>query len=139
MHRPLCFPVALMLIFSWSCTQKPDLSGTWYFDRFGGPHGEIAESPEIVQANRQDQGLTFTFAKDHKLIKSQEGGPNINNSTATYQVFYNRRQVIIEGDTLQIMLLTSEILELYPKNESRAALFLKRSKDGKTLMSAPNK
>jgi len=60
-----------------------------------------------------------------------------NNSIADYQVSYDLRQVICAGDTLRIMLLTSEILELYPKDESRPALFLKRSKDGKTSMSAP--
>jgi len=129
-----------MLIFSFSSNaQKPDILGKWYFDRFGGPHGEIAESPEIVKANKQNKGLTLTFTKDNKMISSQQNGMKINNSTVNYQVLYDRKQVIIGSDTLQIKLLTSDILELYPKNESRPALFLKRSKDGKNLMSAPKR
>ena len=140
MFNPVHSLIYLMLtIACLTNVQKPDISGTWYFDRFGGPHGEIAESPEIVKANKQNEGRIFTFTKDNKLISRQPGGMEINNSTVDYHVLPERRQVIIGSDTLQIILLTSEILELYPKNESRPALFLKRSKDGKTSMSAPKR
>lgn len=140
MLHSLKLSICLMLVFSYaSNAQKPDISGTWYFDRFGGPHGEIAKSPEIVKANKQNEGLTLTFTKGNKMISSQPGGMKINNSTVNYQVLYDRKQVIIDSDTMRIMLLTSEILELYPKNETRPAIFLKRSKGGKTVMSAPKR
>jgi len=42
---------------------KVDITGTWYFDRFGGPHGEIAESAEIVKANKLNKGLMITLHK----------------------------------------------------------------------------
>lgn len=48
----------------------------------------------------------------------------------------DRKEVIIDDETMKIMLLTSEILDLYPKDENRPAPFLIRSKDGKTSMSA---
>jgi len=60
-----------------------------------------------------------------------------NIAVVKFQVFYDRKEIVIDGETMKIMLLTKEILELYPKNENRSALFLKRSKDGKTSMSAP--
>jgi hypothetical protein len=133
------FLIAIFFCFQ-SCgsqSQKADIKGIWYFDRFGGPHGEISEDSEIVKANKENKGLTMSFTKDNKMISEQPGGMRVNNSVVNYQVFYDRKEVIISGDTLKIMLLTSEILELYPKDESRPALFLKRSKDGKTSMSAP--
>jgi hypothetical protein len=128
---------SLFLIFSLiNHVQQVDITGIWYFDRFGGPHGEIDKSTETVKANKLNKGLMITFTKDGKLISTQPGGAKQNNSKVEYKVSYKLKQVIIGTDTLRIMLLTSEILELYPKNESRPALFLKRSKDGKTLMSA---
>src|SRR5882757_5169108 len=111
MLHSLHLSVFLMLIFSFSSNaQKPDILGKWYFDRFGGPHGEIAESAEIVKANKLNKGLMITFTKNNKMIYSQPGGMRQNNSIADYQVSYDLRQVICAGDTLRIMLLTSEIL-----------------------------
>jgi hypothetical protein len=134
-------PILLGILFcfqtSVSYLQKADMKGVWYFDRFGGPHGEIAESPEIVKANKMNKGMTMTFTNEGKMITKPPGGNTNDNSVVNYEVFYDRKEVIIDGETMKIMLLTSEILELYPKNENRAALFLKRSKDGKTSMSAP--
>jgi hypothetical protein len=134
MHLPICL---LLILSCFADAQNPDISGKWYFDRLGGPHGEIANDPQILKANKQNEGLSLTFAKDNKMISSQQVGTKVNNSTVDYKVSYDRKQVIIGGDTLRIMLLTSDILELYPINERRPALFLKRSKDGKTAMSAP--
>ncbi len=115
-----------------SYSQKADIRGVWYFDRFGGPHGEISERSEIVKANKINEGLTFTFANDNKMISKPPGGNASDSSVVNYQVFYDRKEIVINGETMKIMLLTSEILELYPKDESRPALFLKRSKNGKT-------
>jgi hypothetical protein len=28
--------------------QHVDFTGDWYFDRFGGPHGQVLHTPEIV-------------------------------------------------------------------------------------------
>jgi hypothetical protein len=131
-------PICLLLIFScFAGAQQPGILGVWYFDRLGGPLGEIASDPQILKANKQNEGLSLTFAKDNKMISSQQVGAKLNNSTVDYKVSYDRKQVIIGGDTMRIMLLTSDILELYPVNERRPALFLKRSKEGKTVMSAP--
>jgi hypothetical protein len=124
----------MFIIFCCANAQQNAILGKWYFDRFGGPHGEIAESPDIVKANQQNNGISFTFTKDNKMFRVQPDG---NSMTVNYQVLPDRKQVVIERDTLQIMLLTSDILELYPITETRPALFLKRSKDGKTSMSAP--
>lgn len=125
-----------VLLCSWNI-QQLDVTGVWYFDRFGGPHGEIAESSSIVKANQQNKGTIYNFEKDRTLVRSRPGGTAGDVSTIKYQILYPSKLVIIGGDTLKIMLLTSQILELYPKDETRPALFLKRSKDGKTAMSAP--
>jgi hypothetical protein len=71
------------------------------------------------------------------MITKLPGGNTSDSIVVKYQVFYDRKEVVIDGETMKIMLLTSEILELYPRNESRPALFLKRSKNGKASMSAP--
>jgi hypothetical protein len=138
MLRSLFASAALVFIFSCSVnSQRNSIQGIWYFDRFGGPHGEIAESPEAVKANRQNEGTMFNFTADNKLITSLQGGSINNNNTQNYQVLSDRRQIIIGGDTMQIMLLTPDILELYPITETKPAVFFKRTKDGKTSISAP--
>ncbi|HEV3223994.1 hypothetical protein [Pedobacter sp.] len=133
------FLIGIIFCFqsSISYSQQADIRGVWYFDRFGGPHGEISKDSEIVKANKINKGLIITFKDDNKMISKPPGGNANNNSVVNYQVFYDCKEVIIDGETIKIMLLTSEILELYPKDESKPALFLKRSKDGKTSMSAP--
>jgi hypothetical protein len=136
MLRSLRLSIFLTLAISCSARQISIL-GVWYFDRFGGPHGEIAESEDIVKTNQHDKGMMFTFTKDNKLIVTLPDGASNPNGTQDYRVLQNPRLIVIAGDTMQIMLLTSDILELYPKNESKAALFLKRSKEGKTSLSAP--
>jgi hypothetical protein len=66
---------AVFLILICSCTgHRVDLTGLWYFDRFGGPHGEISESPEIAEANKLNKGLTITFSNDNKMTSTQGGG-----------------------------------------------------------------
>ena len=61
----------------------------------------------------------------------------VRDTTIDYKLLDDRREVVIGADTMQIMLLTSQILELYPNDQRQGALFLKRNKDGKTAMSAP--
>jgi hypothetical protein len=136
MLRSLLLSILLILVISCSVRQNSIL-GTWYFDRFGGPHGEIAESKDIVNANQQDKGMMFTFATNNKFIVNRPDGGSSPNGTQDYQVLQNSRLIVIGIDTMRIMLLTSDILELCPTSGPRAALFLKRSKDGKTSMSAP--
>jgi hypothetical protein len=57
--------------------------------------------------------------------------------TSSFRLLAGGHEILLERDTMRIMLLTSEILELYPVSEQKPAMFLKRSKDGKTAMSAP--
>jgi hypothetical protein len=140
MDMPNLLQRSLMLLLVFPClynVQQTGITGVWYFDRFGGPHGEVSESAETVKGNQVNKGLVFTFRNDGKLVTSKPGKPDQGSATVNYQVFYQRNEIVIGRDTMRIMLLTKEILELYPKNESRPALFLKRSKDGKTAMSAP--
>jgi hypothetical protein len=122
----------LLVIFS--CTgygQKPEIYGKWYFDRFGGPHGEIANDGEIGKANRQNEGMTLTFTKDNKAILQQKSGAPM---TAPFQLLANRKEIVLRGDTMRIMLLNPSILELYPISDDKPAMFLKRNKDGKTAI-----
>jgi hypothetical protein len=126
--------VGLLLIsYCQSYGQKAEIYGKWYFDRFGGPHGEIGKSAEIVKANKQNEGLSLTFTNDSKVTIQQKSGATM---TAPFQFLASRKEVVLQGDTMRIMLLTSDILELYPISEQKPAMFLKRSKDGKTAMSA---
>jgi len=113
--------------------QKAEIYGRWYFDRFGGPHGEISKDPEIAKANKQNEGLSFTFVTNNKAILKQSNGATM---TMPFQFLASRKEIVLQGDTMRIMLLTSDILELYPISEEKPAMFLKRSKDGKTAMSA---
>jgi hypothetical protein len=113
--------------------QKAQIYGKWYFDRFGGPHGEIAKDAEIAKANKQNEGLSFTFATDYKAIIQQKSGATM---TVPFQLLASRKEIVLQDDTMRIMLLTSDILELYPVSEEKPAMFLKRSKEGKTAMSA---
>jgi hypothetical protein len=56
---------------------------------------------------------------------------------SSFQYLASRQEIVLHGDTMKIMLLTLDILELYPISGTKPALFLKRNKDGKTSMSAP--
>ena len=134
MLRRFHLAVCLILI---SCGpsygQKAEIYGKWYFDRFGGPHGEIAKDAKIAKANKQNEGLSFTFATDYKAILQQKNGATMN---VPFQLLASRKEIVLQGDTMRIMLLTSDMLELYPISEEKPAMFLKRSKVGQTAMSA---
>jgi len=82
------FLIGIIFCFqsSLSYSQTANISGIWYFDRFGGPHGEISESPEIVKANKVNKGLTITFGNDNKMISKLPGGNSNNSSVVSYQV-----------------------------------------------------
>ena len=130
------FRLAVCLLLISYCPgygQKAEIYGKWYFDRFGGPHGEIVKDGEIAKANKQNEGFSFTFTNDNKAILQQKNGATM---TAPFQLLASRKEIVLQGDTMRIMLLTSDILELYPISEEKPAMFLKRSKDGKTAMSA---
>jgi hypothetical protein len=132
---PRWFRVEICLLLALSFPgygQKADIFGKWYFDRFGGPHGEIVKDGEIAKANKQNEGFSFTFTRENKAILQQKNGATM---TAQFQFIADRNEVILNGDTMRIMLQTSNILELYPISETKPAMFLKRSKDGKTAMS----
>jgi hypothetical protein len=133
MFRCLQLAVGLLLSSHYpSYGQKADIYGNWYFDRFGGPHGEIVKDGEIAKANKQNEGVSFTFTNDNKAILQQRNGATM---TASFQILAGRKEIVLHCDTMRIMLLTSDILELYPISEEKPAMFLKRSKDGKTAMS----
>jgi len=134
MLRSFHLAVFLLLI---SCGpgygQTAGVYGKWYFDRFGGPHGEISRDAEIAKANKQNEGLSLTIVNDNKAIFQQKNGATMS---VPFQLLASQKEIVLQGDTLRIMLLTSDILELYPISEEKPAMFLKRSKDGKTAMSA---
>ena len=135
MARSIRLTLCLLVIFSCSgYSQKAEIYGKWYFDRFGGPHGEIANDGEIGKANKLNKGMMLTFTKDNKAIMQQKNAPAM---TASFQLLTNRNEIVLRGDTMRIMLLTSSILELYPISDNKPAMFLKRSKDEKTALSAP--
>lgn len=129
-HLAVCL---ILLSCGPSYGQKAEIYGKWYFDRFGGPHGEIVKDGEIAKANKQNEGFSFTFTNDNKAIIQQKDGATMK---ASFELLAKRKEVVLQGDTMRIMLLTSDILELYPISEEKPAMFLKRSKDGKTAMSA---
>ena len=121
------------------CAQQPDpqpratpqpvtVMGDWYFDRVGGPHGEVSHSKDIVKANADEAGYMFTLTKDGKFTTTQ---PNGTQNTSDYQYIVKRHEIILGKDTMKIKLLTSKILELYPTNGKQPSLFLRRNKDGK--------
>jgi len=134
MSKWTCLVICALLIFS--CPgygQKAEIYGKWYFDRFGGPHGEISKDAEAVKANKQNEGLSLTFTKDNKVIMQRKTGDAM---TVPFKLLADKKEITLGRDTMRIMLLTSAILELYLVSEDRPAMFLKRSKDGKTAMSA---
>ncbi|HEV2481542.1 MAG TPA: hypothetical protein VGS79_17850 [Puia sp.] len=114
--------------------QRAEYTGDWYFDRFGGPHGEVSHAPDIEKANKQEAGYKFTFTNNGKFRTVQPDG---TTNTTDYGYLVRRREIIIGKDTLKIMLLTAKIMELYPVSGKQPALFLRRNKDEKTAMSAP--
>ncbi|MES1222379.1 MAG: hypothetical protein ABUT20_43195 [Bacteroidota bacterium] len=134
MYRWFHLIVGLILISCGTANgQKAEIYGKWYFDRFGGPHGEISKDAEITKANKQNEGMSFTFRTDDKAVIQQKNGASM---TAPFQLLAGRKEIVLQRDTMRIMLLTSDILELYPISEEKPAMFLKRSKEGKTAMSA---
>ena len=134
MSRSLALAAILILIFSHTAyNQQNGIYGKWYFDRFGGPHGEIVKDGEIAKANKRNEGFSFDFTKENTMIVTQSSGKTMK---VPYKLFPDRKEVIIQGDTMRIMLLTADILELYPTSDTKPALFLKRTKNGKTSMSA---
>jgi len=121
------FSSALFAAFAFlSSLQQPDFTGDWYFDRFGGPHGEVAKGDSIDKATKKWTGYKFTFTRDGKCKTTEVDG---TRDTKFYQYIPEQRLVILEGDTMKIMLLTSRSLELYPTNGRQPALFLRRSKE----------
>ena len=135
MSKQFEIAICCLLIFSCAaCGQKAEIYGKWYFDRFGGPHGEVVKDGEIAKANQLNKGISFTFTKDGKAVLEQADGAKMNS---TFQYLAGHEEIVLHGDTMRIMLLTSDILELYPTSYTKPAMFLKRNKDGKTSMSAP--
>lgn len=133
---PKKFVLAVFSLLFLSCPgygQKAEIYGKWYFDRFGGPHGEVVKDGAIAEANKQNEGLSITFTKDDQAILDHGDGAKMNGS---FHYLANQGKIVLQGDTLQIMLLTTDILELYPISETKPAMFLKRNKNGKTSMSA---
>jgi hypothetical protein len=117
--------ICCLLILSCSaCGQKAEIYGKWYFDRFGGPHSEVVEDGEIARANKLNKGLSFTFTKDDGAIYEQADGAKMN---APFHILPGRKGIVLHGDTLKIMLLTPDILELFPVSGTKPAMFLKRS------------
>jgi hypothetical protein len=48
------FELAICYLLVLSCTacgQKAEIYGKWFFDRFGGPDGEVVKNGEIAKAN----------------------------------------------------------------------------------------
>jgi hypothetical protein len=129
-HGSLAFFMALLFYPQ----QQAEFTGDWYFDRFGGPHGEVAHSEDIDKANKQQAGSKFTFTNDGKFRTIQQDG---TRNTMDYGYLASRREIILGKDTLKIMLLTAKIMELYPVSGKQPTLFLKRSKNVRTAMSAP--
>jgi hypothetical protein len=125
---------SLLVLSCAACGQKAEIYGKWYFDRFGGPHGEVVKEGEIAKANNLNKGITFTFTNEDKAVIEHVEGGKMNSS---FQYLASHQEIVLQGDTMQIMLLTSDVLELYPISGSKPALFLKRNKDEKTSMSAP--
>ena len=128
----------VLLVFCFlilSCSdygQKAEIYGKWYFDRFGGPHGEVVKDGSIAEANKENEGFSLTFTKDNKAVLERRDGTKMN---AYFHYLASSEKIVLQEDTLQIMLLTSDMLELYPVSETKPAMFLKRNKDGKTSMS----
>jgi hypothetical protein len=134
MARTLLLSVCLLLTFPYAgYSQKAEIYGKWYFDRFGGPHGETSKDGEIAKANKQNEGYSFNFTHENTMIVTQATG---SARKVPYELFPGRIIIINQVDTMRIMLLTADILELYPASDTKPALFLKRTKDGKTSMSA---
>ena len=128
-HVSLVLSVALLYP-----QQQAEFTGNWYFDRFGGPHGEVVKNADIDKANQQEAGFKFVFTKDGKF-KSIE--PNGMHTTKDYEYLAGPRRIIIDGDTMKIAMLTSEAMELCPTNAKQPALFLRRNKEERTAMSTP--
>src|ERR1700761_5456077 len=72
--------------------QPVTVMGDWYFDRFGGPHGEVSHSAEIVKANKDEEGYMFTLTKDGKFTTTQ---PNGTQNTSDYQYIAKRHEIIL--------------------------------------------
>jgi hypothetical protein len=126
--------LALLIAFLLFPAQQAELTGDWYFDRFGGPHGEIAKNDSIDKANKKFEGVKFTFTKDGKFRSVEQDG---THNTKAYEYIPGQRLVIVDGDSMKIMLLTAMNLELYPINGRQPTLFMKRSKEGKTVAGNP--
>lgn len=131
LHCSLALFVAL---FTLGALQQPEITGDWYFDRFGGPHGEVSKGDSIDKATKEWAGYKFVFTKDGRCRTIQQDGARV---TKNYEYIPSRGLVIFEKDTMKISLLTAQSLELYPINGKQPALFLKRNKDEKTAMNAP--
>ena len=119
-HCSLAFFVAL----SFYPLQQTEFTGDWYFDHFGPRNGQVVKSDEIDKANKQEAGYKFTFTKDGKFRTIQSDG---TRNTTDYGYLANRRLIIVGTDTMKIVSLTSQAMELYPINGKQPALFLRRT------------
>ena len=128
LHGSLALFAALFVL---GTLQEPEITGDWYFDRFGGPHGEVSKGDSIDKATKEWTGYKFVFTKDGKCRTIAKDGSRV---TKNIEYIPDRRLVIFEQDTMKIMLLTAQNMELYPVNGKQPALFLKRNKEEKTAM-----
>jgi len=129
-------PLSLFLGMALFCPlQQPEFYGDWYFDHFGPRNGEVVKSDEIDKANKQEAGYKFTFTKDGKFFRTIQSDGSRN--TTDYGYLADRRLIIVGTDTMKIVLLTSQAMELYPINGKQPALFLRRNKDEKKATSTP--
>lgn len=129
---PGSFLVLMALLF---CPlQQADYTGDWYFDRFGGPNGEISHTDAIDKANKQEAGYKFTFTKDGKFRTVQSDG---TRNTTDYQYIHKGRLIVLGRDTMKIVRLTATAMALYPTNGKQPTLYLRRNKEVKGAGSAP--
>jgi hypothetical protein len=129
-------PCSLVLFaaLSFSPLQQTDFTGDWYFDHFGPRDGQVSQKEDIDKANKQEAGYKFTFTKDGMFRTIQSDG---TRSSMNYGYRADRRQIILGTDTMKIVSLTSQTMELYPINGKQPALFLRRNKDAKAVVSQP--
>lgn len=104
--------------------QQADYTGDWYFDHFGPRNGQVVKSDELDKANKQEAGYKFTFTRDGKFKTTQSDG---TRNTTDYGYLADRRLIIVGTDTMKIVSLTAQTMELYPINGKQPAMFLRRT------------
>ena len=121
--------VLTVSLFVISCNSKPDISkeklvGEWAFSTFEPFKKMSPANKRILEAaNNDNKNTVLKFGADNHFFSSQYP-ENINER---FSLIPATQQIVMAGDTLEILTLDAEWLRLFKNKKSPVAVFRKKN------------